>query len=194
MPGQGKYTQYNVKNSARKSRLEALFPGSDEVSHPFAGLDDDQSRAEAVARGNNILRAEDFGGSGAEPHAARGGIVDSGDPALGSVDLTYRGRGLVYTAPNGEIEINQDGDPMNAYVPDISSPGPGPISTLPNGPVNVRTDGTDKKLDKNPRLTPQEVKPNYTPSDNTAAPADTGVKGHDSSKLGTQSTLGQYLK
>lgn len=184
MPGKGKYTQYNVKNSARKSRLEALFPGSDDVSHPFAGLDDDQSRAEAVARGNDILRAGGFDGTGAEPHAAKGGIVDSGDPALGSVDLTYRGRGLVYTAPNGEIEIDKDGDPMNAYVPDISSPGPGPISTLPNGPVNVRTDGTDKKVDKNPRLTPQEVKPNYVPSANTAAPAETGATVYESNKLG----------
>lgn len=178
MPGKGKYTTYNVKKSPRKDRLEALFPGSDDMKHPFAGLDDDQSREEAVARGNNILRAIAFDGAGDNKHTAIDGVVDTGDAALNKVDLTYQGRYSNPEPPNGEVQTNRPGDPMNPYVPDISSPGPGPISSMPNGPVNVRVDGTDKT--GNPKLTPKQVKENYTPSENTATP----TPRYDSNKLG----------
>ena len=153
--GKGKYTTYNSNNSSRKTLLEKMFAGDEKISPPFLGLDNEGSRVEAVGRGNAILRAE-----------ATSGVVDTGDLAIGKVDLSYRGGGSsTITPPNtleggGDVKWEKAGDPATPYFPDIRSPGPG------------KTEGVDKEGD--PEIKTTDIKPNFDParaSDNTLSPA-----------------------
>lgn len=166
--GKGKYTTYNSANSAKKSFFEKLFVGNDNTASPFRGLDPEESRTEAVKRGNDILRA-----------GATNGVVDTNDLAIGKVDLSYKGGGSsTITPPNtlegaGQVKWTRAGDPATPYFPDIRSPGPG------------KTEGVDKEGD--PAIKTTDLKPNFDPanaSDNTLSPALASPDLYDSHKLG----------
>jgi hypothetical protein len=150
MPGKGKYTTYNAKE--KKSFLNDLFRGG-----PYNGLGAEETRERVVEMGNLQLRAGKTGGKTA-------GDLDMFPKG---VDLTYSGRDLPYGPANGEVDTNDAGDPMNAFVPDTSSPGPG------------KTDGLDKDPSLNPKKSPEDYKLNvggvYVPSANTRQPAKSTV-------------------
>jgi hypothetical protein len=143
MPGKGKYTTYNEVKSPKKDFRDSLFKGG------YNGLSAEEVKEDVVNRGNKILRA---GGN-------RG--MAKGDPNMfpDGVDMTYSGVNLPYGAPDGNVSTDRAGDPMNAFVPDVSSPGPG------------KTDGLDKNPALNPKKTPEDYKKTYdgvyVPSANT---------------------------
>jgi hypothetical protein len=150
MPGKGKYTTYHETDPVkipRKNYRDSLFKGG-----PFSGLKAEEVKEEVVNRGNKILRAEAGGGK------------TSGDSSMfpNGVDLTYSGGGMQYGPANGSVPTDRAGDPMNAFVPDVSSPGPG------------KTGGLDKDPALNPKKTPEEYKEtfdgSYVPSANTRLP------------------------
>jgi hypothetical protein len=169
MPGgTGKHTYFNVNNSPKKLLLEKLFPGNEVIKPPFIGLDREGARLEAVKVANAKLRSEETNG-----------VVDTGDPAIGRVDLSYRGGGdSVITPPNtlegaGEVAWSKPGDPATPYFPDIRSPGPG------------KTEGVDKVGD--PGITTKDIKPNFDPdnaSENTLSPAKASPDLYASNHLG----------
>lgn len=189
MPGKGKYTTYNVPaTDPKKPLLEKMFKGAGDNTPPFIGLDQQKATAEAVARGNNILRAKEWAGAGENPLPAGDGIVDSGDIGFGKVDLTFQGRGLAITPPNTLIDSADGkaigtglaGMPASPYFPDITSPGPG------------KTEGVDKE-GAGP-IAPQEVRPqlNFDPKTatvNTRAPFATSKKVYDANTLGDDETI-----
>jgi hypothetical protein len=157
MPGKGKYTTYNSNSSPRKTFLASLFKGS-----PYADKGPEQVRQEVVALGNSILRAGETGG------------VAAGDGQMfpKGVDLTYAGSNLPYGPPDGDVKVDAAGAPMNAFVPDVSSPGPG------------KTDGLDKVPGLNPKLKPEEYKPGYVESANTRLPVESSARVYSANVLG----------
>lgn len=191
MAGKGKYTTYNTPASDRKSFFEKLFKGG-----PFAGMDqaaaiDPKREGSPVKMGNDILRGINFAGDSASgggvAHTAKDGIIDTGDLAIGKVDLTFLGRvGIAggFTAPDThegkDVTWKNPGDPANSYVPDITSPGPG------------KTDGKDKSVD--PTIKTNDIKPNFDPkngTDGTKSPSNTGDKIFNGTTLGQDQTLGK---
>lgn len=178
MPGKGKYTTYNAPASNRKTFFERLFKGDDSISPPFYGMDAAAALAEANKRGNDILRAGNFVG-------AKDGVIDTGDSALGTVDLAFAGRSSAVASPGQISPPNtlegkdvvwselSPGGPANSYVPDISSPGPG------------KTDGTEKIAD--PQIKTTDIKSNFDPAAatvNTASPTATSTKVHKANSIG----------
>jgi hypothetical protein len=146
MPGKGKYTLFNTNNSRKKEHLARLFSGG-EIDSPFAGKDAKESLEEAVTRGNELLRA-----------GSTSGVVETGDSTWGNgtgkVDLTYGGSYSSASPPNGVVVTERPGDPMNAFVPDISSPGAGASGESATELGEVKVEGTDKT--RNPKLKPEE--------------------------------------
>jgi len=169
MPGKGKYTLFNTNNSRKKEHLARLFSGG-EVDSPFAGKDAKESLEEAVKRGNELLRA-----------GSTGGVVATGDTTWGGddgkVDLTYQGKYASSTPPNGNFDPTRAGDPMNAYVPDISSPGAGASGESATELGEVKVEGTDKT--RNPKLSPNEYfatrGKTFVPTAGTKMPKDSNV-------------------
>ncbi len=155
MPGKGKYTKYNAPNSNKKKFLDSLFTGG-----IFNGKTEDETREMVVAAGNTILRAQRV----------------SGDPSMfpEGVNMDYTGTSTI-SPPNGSINVDGNGDPMNAFIPDVSSPGPGKSGASATELGELRTDGVHKDASKNPKLDPKEYKPNYVPSISTKQPAGSVV-------------------
>lgn len=162
MPGKGKYTTYNSNSSARKTFLASLFKAS-----PYADKGPEEVRSEVVSLGNGVLRAG----------AANG--VAAGDSQMfpKGVDLTYSGKNLPYGPSDGDVKVDAIGAPMNAYVPDVSSPGPG------------KTDGLDKNPELNPKLKPEEYKEGYVETANTKLPAETSAKVYSANVLGDENSF-----
>lgn len=185
MAGKGKYTTYNSPASPRKTFFENLFKGS-----PFAGFDqttaiDPSKDGSPVKMGNDILRGKNFAGDSASgggvAHTAKDGVVDTGDPSLGKVDLTFGAGGDATLSPPNthegkDVVWTKAGDPSNSYVPDISSPGPG------------KTEGTDKTT--NPNIKTTDIKEHFV---DLLSPSDAGKKLYDSNTLGGSSTLGKSV-
>jgi hypothetical protein len=164
MPGKGKYTTYNEVKSPKKDFRDSLFKGG-----PFNGLSAEDVKTQVVANGNKILRAGETGG------------ITKGDPNMfpNDVDLSYSGEGLPFGPANGNVPTDRAGDPMNTFVPDVSSPGPG------------KTDGVDKDPALNPKKTPEDYKKThdgvYVPSANTRLPAGSVV--HQRNVLGEENNF-----
>jgi hypothetical protein len=182
MPGKGKYTVYNTNNTVKKEHLARLFSGNGNLTSPFMGKNAEESLVEATERGNKILRAR-----------GTDGFVASGDSQWGTeggkVDITYRGRLLPY-GPPGEVEIDGPGDPMNSFVPDISSPGPGVSGENAAELGEVRVEGTDKMLENNPKLTPEQYMASrgktFVPQIGTTRPSETSQTVSDKNVLGPE--------
>jgi hypothetical protein len=156
MPGKGKYTKYNAPNSPKKAFLDSLFTGG-----KYSGLDEAKMKEEVVKAGNEILRAP----------------FVSGDTQMfpQGVDMTYGGSNLTYGPPVGDFSPAKNGDPMNAFIPDVSSPGPGVSGASATELGELRTDGVHKSKERNPSLKPEEYKDGYTPSIATKQPAGSTV-------------------
>ena len=167
MPGKGKYTTYNSNSSKRKDFLASLFKGS-----PYADKGPEQVRQEVVALGNQVLRAGATAVGELTVGPSVGTVSGDGQMFPKGVDLTYTGKNLPYGPADGSVKVNVAGAPMNAYVPDVSSPGPG------------KTDGLDKNPELNPKLSPEEYKPGFVESANTRLPIETSSKVHDANILG----------
>ena len=174
MAGKGKNTTYAQPASGRKTFMERMYKGS-----PFAGLDqasaiDPTNPNSPVKLGNDYLKS-----------ALTSGIVDTGDLAIGKVDLTYMGRGNSTIKPpdtheGKEVVWKKPGDPANSYVPDLSSPGPG------------KTEGIDKNVD--PEIKSTDIKPTFDPtraSVNTTSPSETGSRVYDGNLLGKDQPYGK---
>lgn len=179
MPGKGKYTQYVSNDTSKNNRLGSLYKGGANIEPPFRNKDEATAKKETVERGNKVLRATDASG------------VTAGDALMfpNGVDLAYAGRTSAFGPPDAqhlttEADLKRagrnesgDGAPMNAFVPDISSPGPGDSqgSDITDGPGTLRTEGVDKLFANNPKLNPTEVKKNFVPGENTRRPAASTV-------------------
>ena len=138
-PGSGRYTRYVPVDSPRNRLLRELFnKKAGDSANLYGGHDqtDNIKAAEAA-----VARAVD-NTTGLSP--ANG--LQSGDPDMfpQGVKLNYSGETLGTGAPPdpSEIKWKKGGDPIGAYMPDISSPGPG------------ITDGT---LKGDPKLTQEEA-------------------------------------
>jgi hypothetical protein len=182
MPGKGKYTVYNTNNSTKKAHLARLFSGIEgSTTPPFVGKNTEEALAEATKMGNDILRA-----------LGTDGIIASGDPAWGTeggkVDLTYQGRYATSTPPVGDFTPERPGDPMNVFMPDISSPGAGKSGENASEIGEVRVSGLDKTVERNPKLSPNEYLGSrgktFVPSSSTRQPGQVGTKIHDANILG----------
>jgi hypothetical protein len=192
MPGKGKYTVLKMN-----ARLARLFPGNPAtITPPFlkdngTPMTPQEALEELVAKGNAILRAE----ASEDPQGLgqKEGFIYTGDPSWpgdgGRVDVTYRNREGLITPPNGQLTPDKPGDPMNAFVPDISSPGPGPSGESASELGTLRAEGTDKTLEGNPKFTPEEYMRargrDLNPSPGTRrTPAGTGSSVYSSNTLG----------
>ena len=183
MPGKGKYTLFNTNNSRKKEHLARLFSGG-EIESPFAGKDSKESLEEAVKRGNDLLRA-----------GSTGGIVRTGDPIWGGdggkVDLSYQGEYASATPPNGDFVPSKAGDPMNAFVPDVSSPGAGASGESATELGEVRIEGTDKT--RNPKLKPEEYfatrGKTFVETSGTKMPKTTSERVYAANILGEQNNF-----
>jgi hypothetical protein len=174
MPGKGFYTTFNSpKTDPKKLLLEKMFKGGGEsnITPPFIGLDNAESRAVAVDTANKILRAEATGG------------VTLGDPGFfpDGVDLAFTGQKASISIPDkvatADDAWNKPGDPANGYVPDITSPGPG--LTEPNP---AETDPKIKASDINPKVIPGE-------DANTKNPSAAGRTLYNANHLGAQGSI-----
>jgi hypothetical protein len=184
MPGKGKYTVYNTNNSSKKEHLSRLFSGTPgSTNPPFLGKNSEEALAEAVEIGNNILRAR-----------STDGIISTGDPAWGTeggkVDTAYRGLYASSTPPTGDFQPTRPGDPMNAFIPDISSPGAGKSGENASEIGEVRVEGTDKLEERNPKLTPSEYLgtrgKSFVPTQGTQQPGNLGSTIFDKNVLGPE--------
>ena len=157
MPGKGTYTKYSDDNSPRKVFLNKLFPENPGYKgSAYNHYDNAKAKSMIVEEGNKVLRAR----------------YQSGDPEMfpKGVDMSYGGKYASSTPPNENHETyepTRDGDPMNAFVPDISSPGVG------------KTEGVEKELANNPKSTPQEyaesIGGSYVEGPGTRMPANARV-------------------
>jgi hypothetical protein len=185
MPGKGKYTIYNTNNSSKKEHLSRLFSGTPgSASPPFLGKNTEEALAEAVKLGNDILKA-----------GLTGGEVYTTDPAWvsGKVDLSYQGRGASSTPPAGDFDPTRPGDPMNAFMPDISSPGAGKSGENASEIGEVRAEGTDKLEERNPKLSPGEYLAtkgkSFIPSQSTQQPGNVGSTVYNKNVLGPENNF-----
>ena len=194
MPGKGKYTVIKMN-----SRLARLFPGNPAtITPPFlkdngTPMTPTEALEELVAKGNAILRAE--ASEDSQGLGQKDGFIYTGDPSWtepgGRVDITYRNREGLITPPNGQFVPDSVGDPMNAFIPDISSPGPGASGESASELGTLRAEGTDKTLEGNPKLTPEEYMRSrgrdLNPSPGTRrTPAGTGSSVYSANTLGSQ--------
>jgi hypothetical protein len=166
-PGSGRYTTYASSNSAKKTFLARSFSND---ANPFADKPSDQIREEIVKNGNEFLRASNN----------RGGKRGDPDMFPQGVYMNYSGQNLPFTPPGGQnpddlFTPQASGDPMNAFVPDVSSPGTGARGVNATELGEVRVEGTDKLLENNPGLKPSQVKPGYDTTVNTRQPKDSTV-------------------
>ena len=158
MPGKGTYTKYSDNNSPRKIFMNRLFKANSAYKgSEYNHYDNEKAMSVIVEEGNNVLRAR----------------TQSGDPEMfpNGVDMSYTGKFASSTPPGAKFDEKfvptKAGDPMNAFVPDISSPGPG------------RTEGVEKELENNPKYTPdqyaQTIGGSYVEGEGTRLPSDEGL-------------------
>lgn len=160
MSGKGKYSVYAVDRSVKSSFYESLFPGTSKISPPYFGLSQADAVTVANASGQKYLRGGDFG-------------VQNGDPlTVGDVSFMYD------AAPDtSAVEWKTPGDPINGYLPDITSPGPGKV------------DGVDKIHSKSEMVDvnkiPEHLRPGYVPTAGTRSPSETSTKIYENNSLGS---------
>jgi hypothetical protein len=144
MPGKGRYTKYSDNNSRKKEFLNKLFPQDAAYKgSTYNHLDNAEARAAIVKEGNDVLHPS----------------FQRGDPEMfpNGVNLDYSGVRGGATAPGKDHDKyvpTRPGDPMNAFVPDVSSPGVG------------ETEGVEKDLETNPKYDPQKYMNSVDPDRN----------------------------
>lgn len=158
MPGKGKYSLYVSRRDAKSHLYERLFPGTQKITPPYKGLSQGQAVTVANDMGDKYLRGGDSG-------------VQQGDPmTMGNVAIDYSG------APDtAKIEWKNPGDPINGYLPDITSPGPGKVAGTDKDHV-----GDDAKALKE---IPGQVKSGYVASEDSRSPSETSNKVHDNNSF-----------
>ena len=181
-PGAGRYTTYvpveaTTGDTKRYERLAKLFnknAGDAGVIYGAAYQVDQGAAAKAV-----VDRATATDGNGLFPKDGKLKGTPSAINLYGDVDLSF---GHPDNPALGDFKWTNAGDPANGYVPDITSPGPGKML------------GTDK--DKDPGITPKDVKGNYTPgvigtgtADPSATSKDVGI-----APIGNQLVMGESPK
>lgn len=173
-PGSGRYTTYVPVDSPRNRLLRELFNKKAGDKGNLYGDPDQTDNIKAAAA--VVARAKD-NATGISPEGGH----QSGDPDMfpQGVKLDYSGEVDGVSLPDpADIKWKKAGDPIGAFMPDVSSPGPG------------NTDGTQKE---NPGITQEEAytdvkgKP-FVSDANTASPKATAQK------IAGSGTVGQNLE
>lgn len=169
-PGSGRYTTFVPVDSPRNRLLRELFNKKAGDKGIIYGDADQTDNAKAAAAA--VSRAKD-NTTGINPENGH----QSGDPDMfpQGVKLDYSGEVDGVSLPNPtDVKWKKGGDPIGAYMPDVSSPGPG------------ITDGTQKD---NPGVTQEEAyadvkgKP-FVSDANTASPKIASQKVAAGASLG----------
>lgn len=174
--GSGRYTRYVPVDSPRNRLLRELFNKRAGDSANLYGGHDQTNNIDAANAA--LVRAKD-NSTGLSPASG----LQKGDPEMfpEGVHLDYSGIGVegnVSPPKPSDVVWKKGGDPIGAFMPDISSPGPG------------ITDGT---LKADPGITQEEAytdvkgKP-FVPDSNTLSPAAS------SEKIAKKLTLGSSLE
>lgn len=178
-PGSGRYTTYVPVDSPRNRLLREIFNKRAGDAGTLYG-DPDQTDNSAAAE--SVLKRAKDNSKGISPESG----LQKGDPDIFSegVKLDYTGVVDGVSAPNpDDIEWKKPGDPIGAFMPDVSSPGPG------------NTEGTQKS---DPGITQEEAyqdikgKP-FTSDANTASPQSASKNVSDKASLGNVLEKGTKL-
>lgn len=173
-PGSGRYTRYVPVDSPRNRLLRELFNKKAGDKGDLYGGHDQTDNIQAAAA--VLARAKD-NSTGINPVSG----LQTGDPEMfpQGVKLNYSGEVDGVSVPDpSDVKWKKGGDPIGAYMPDVSSPGPG------------ITDGTQKD---DPGVTQEQAytdikgKP-FVSDANTASPVVS------SQKVSSGAALGQDLE
>jgi len=171
-PGSGRYTRYVPVDSPRNRLLRELF---NKRAGDSANLYGGQDQTDNIKAAVEVLKRAKDDSTGISPASG----FQKGDPEMFpfGVHLDYSGvdvEGNVSPPKPSDVVWKKGGDPIGAFMPDVSSPGPG------------ITDGTQKT---DPGITQEEAyadvkgKP-FVPGSNTSSPAASSKNLADSITLG----------